>query len=60
MTDLGIAIAESTRRGATVTDDEAAALADIQAQYGPLGTVLPRLEGTFASATSSSLKHLSR
>lgn len=45
MTDLGIAIAESTRRGATVTDDEAAALADIQAQYGPLGTVPAALGG---------------
>ncbi|GMR01719.1 MAG: acyl-CoA dehydrogenase [Acidimicrobiia bacterium] len=41
--DLGIAIAESTRPDASVSQDERAALADIESRYGPLGPTPPAL-----------------
>lgn len=43
--DLGVAIAESTRPDANVTGDEMSALADVEAEYGPLGPVPAVLGG---------------
>ena len=43
VTDLGIAIAETTRTDGLSTEAERAALADIDARYGPLGPAPPAL-----------------
>jgi acyl-CoA oxidase len=43
VTELGIAIAETTRGEPVVTEAERAALAEIEARYGPLGPVPPAL-----------------
>ena len=46
VTDLGIAIAETTRTEALSTEAERAALADIDARYGPLGPAPPALQSS--------------
>lgn len=46
--ELGVTIAVSTRQNATVTEHERAALADIEARYGPLGPVPAALGGQIA------------
>lgn len=46
VTDLGIAIAETTRTEVYSTEAERAALADIDAHYGPLGPAPPALQSS--------------
>ncbi|MCH7846353.1 MAG: acyl-CoA dehydrogenase family protein, partial [Acidobacteria bacterium] len=46
VTDLGIAIAETTRTEVHSTEAERAALADIDARYGPLGPAPPALQSS--------------